>query len=430
MGASSLLAGAWWRDGRGRWYATVGLLVLLVVSSMFVAGVFKGIDVAMEDRIQGLYTQDHRITKSMEGVARPEHWRDDEYNQTLAYLSKDGAQVTPRFESQLLISRRDFVDAVLNEDHQYTVGIHDGQDDADQIAIGLLVGLPQGAPTWDELGKYLLPGGRMPDPNATTMELVIGLDRLEAMVPKAEREGMRHWPPTPEDLRALGFTVTAGVVAPNGIFAHDVIRPPARVVGVYDTHIDLVDSFTVWTTQASAASLSAEGPYTANAFTVRGSVPTNGYITQSPTQFTARFVGALLLVVQVLAQISVGLLLAAPLFLVWNNLQQILDRARRELVVCRALGIRKPIPIALGLLAGRATMWGLLGAAAVVIAMQAILPSVLSNWSALPVPATFRVDVVAAMVLTGLVLGGTLLAIAAAWRAHVRQDLASTLRAS
>ncbi len=293
-----------------------------------------------------------------------------------------------------------------------------------------MIGLPQNATTWQELDHYMV-AGRMPDPNAVTMEIVVGLARLGSMVPQEERDLMRSWPPTADDLRTLRFEITAGVVQQGGL-NKDIVRVPARVVGVFETRIDLVDSFSAWADIDRAAALSDAQMPVANAFTARGDVPASNedFVTQSPSAFTAKYVGALFLVIQILAQVCVGLLLVAPLFLVWNNLQQVLDRYRRELVVCRAMGVQGPIPRALFRLAARATAWGLLSAAVLTGVLQLVLPPVFERWSWLPVPATWQVDVVSAVILAGLVILGTLSAVVAAWIAYRREDLASTLRAS
>lgn len=427
MGATGLLAGAWWRDGRRRWFATAALLALLVVSSMAVAGLFRGIDVAMQSRIEDLYTDDARLTKERPGVSQSAIWQGDAYNASVAQLVAAGADPVPRFESQFILSRRSLVEAYLEEDDQFNVGVPGASDaNRNQYVFGLLVGLPAGARTWEQMEGYLV-SGRLPNAGAQTMELAMGLRRLETLVPESERAQMRAWPPTPDDLALLSFEVTAGVVRNDTTFK-DVVRERARVVGVFDTRIDLVDGFSTWTDQAAAARLSGLAMPVANAFTITTTEVPQGYVAQGPKEFSAMYVGDLLVLVRVLAQAAVGLLLAAPLFLVWNNLQQVLDRSRRELVVCRAIGIRGPIPAALLVLASRATAWGLGFAAVAVAGLALFLPGVLESWSALPVPATFRVDVGAAVILALLVMVGTLGAVLAAWRAHARQDLASTLR--
>lgn len=397
---------AWWRDGRLRWYAASTLVALLVTSSMAVAGLFAGMDSAIEKRIEDLYTDDTRVTRDQTGIARPAWFTGGAYNETLAQLGGPNV-ATPRFESQFILSRRGLVEAYLEEQGQYEVGVPGASGSSrNQYAVGVLVGLPETAPTWDALRSYLV-SGSLPNPRAQ----------------------MASWPPRSSDLASLRFEITAGVVRDDTSFK-DIIRRSARVVGVFDTRIDLVDSFSAWTDLASAASLSNAPTPVANAFTVRGPPPNTAHVTQGASAFSAQYVGDMLLLVRVLAQISVTLLLAAPLFLVWNNIQQVLDRQRRELVVCRALGMRHPIPVALALLSMRTIGLGLLVASILVLIMQWVLPSWLAGWDALPVPASFEVDWTFAATLVLLVIVGGVLATFAAWQGHVRQNLASALRSA
>lgn len=391
------------------------------------AGVFAGVDRAIEERVEHLYTEDARITRDQVGLARPAWFVGDELNATRTELQRVGGVATARFEAQFILSRRSLVEAYLEENEQYEVGFPGGSDPArNQYAMGLLVGMDAGAPAWEAMRGHLV-GGRLPSPDATTMELVLGLDRLASMVPQEEREKMSAWPPATGDLSGLRFEITSGVVRSDTSYK-DVIRRPARVVGVFDTGIELVDSFSAWTHRVPAAELSGGDAHTANAWTVKGAVPRTVWAQEDAESFAATYVGAMLVVVRVLAQVAVGLLLAAPLFLVWNNVQQVLDRQRRELVVCRAIGIRTPLPQALFVLAFRSTGVGLLLATLLMAILLLVLPGVLATWDALPVPASFALDLATAFLLLTLIGLGTALAVVSAWRAHIRMDAASVLR--
>lgn len=443
-GAAGVLARGWFRGQRRWWTASALVLAFVVALVLVVQGTFTGMERATEDRVADFFTGSVRITSARQGAAVPELFP---ANQTAAIARQleaaggAGTHASPRYESQYILSRRSLIEAYLEENNRYEVNVG-GNDAASNNAYGagVLVGLPADDRVVTAPIQHYLVAGRMPHPRNGTIEIALSLGSFNHYVSASERANLSAWPPTDAEMQAFAFEITSARVDASGQYK-DLIREPARVVGLWDSGLDALDAVTAVTDLAAAQRLSAQpqgAGGAANAFTVSTQHPGaveawaagRGWKSDEPGPFAQHYIGQLLVLIHSLGVLFAGVFFALPLFLVWYGLQQMLDRQRRELGVLRALGLPGGVlrsallRLVAGVLAGAA----LLSALAVGLVWLAA-PWVEGHVN-LPFPVRFVVPPLAVAAVAVAAAVSTVLAFLLAWRRARLQDLASLLRAS
>jgi len=444
--AARVLARAWYRAWRGWWWASGMALAAILVVVLGTAGLLEGMERATESRVADFYTGGVRVTPDEAGAAPAGRFAFntsadlEAARQALATAAGDGARVEARLETTYILSRRGLVEAYLFEDEQFGVALPGVASERDAYSVGVLAGLPlDGAPVRDRIRPYLV-AGAFPTaaPNATApIEVLMSVAQFQSMLDPAERAEVGDRPSAGQ-LGALRLEITAARVDDSGPFK-DIIRSPARVTGLFDSGIDALDRITLVAPIEDARRLlgaAPDGPE-ANVLTVHGGdagaaaahADNAGWVSEGPGDFTQRYLGQLVDVVRVLGITLSSLLLAFPLLMVWIGMSQQLDRSRRELAVCRAIGMgRATVRSALLRLSGRVALLALLPAAAVLGLAALWLPALLGPGVDFPFPLGFHVPGWAlAVTAANLALAGTF-AVAGALHRHRKADLASTLR--
>jgi ABC-type lipoprotein release transport system permease subunit len=437
--AERMLARAWHRAGRRSWHATSAVLAAVLVAVLLVAGLFAGMEQETDRRVADFYTRDLRVTPEKPGAAPQAAWQGSAVAAVLEAARSGGGHASPRMESQFILSRRSLVEAYLEEQGQYTVGGVGGETRTGFYGVGVLVGADTSdAAAMGSLRRHLVVG-RLPAP-ADRVELLMSTQQFRNYLSAPELGNLTGYPPTADELASFRFEVTAARVSQTSVFK-DVIRRPAQVVGLYDTGLDALDGFTLATDIGSVRVLlgHAANATVANAVTVSGGdleraqaeAQRRGWAVEGPEGFAQRYLGQLLAVLQALALVMAALFFALPLFLLWHGLQQILERQRREVAVCRAIGVgRRRIRHAFGLLVARVVLTGLVAAGIVVAALRLGLPSWLEGSGLIPLPVTFLVPAPAVGAMLAVTIVSALLALGFALRSEARSDLAAILRAA
>ncbi|HEX2065532.1 MAG TPA: hypothetical protein VHI93_01845 [Candidatus Thermoplasmatota archaeon] len=432
--AAALLARAWHRARRRWWWAATASFTLCLVAIVLVSGLFAGLQAATARHVGDFYTGDLRVTRSPPGVAPDLPW-DGAEAEAAARLLGPGAH--GRLESELILSRRSLVQAYLEEQGQYQVGGPDLPGNATRrFGIGILAGLAEGDPLRDRVRQHLL-AGRLPLPRTDRVELVLSLKALETYLTPSERANLSSWPPRAAELEAFGFEATAGYVDNTGFFK-DIVRRPAAVVGLYRSGLDALDGLTAVGDLEGARLLQPGAAGRVNAFTVTGDAAqarqvarSQGWHAEDAAAFAGRYLGQLLDTVRALSFLAAGLFLVVPAFLLWHGIQQTLDLQKREIAVCRAIGVgRGVLSSALARLAWRVAGWGLLGAAIAAAVLHFALPPLLEGSRFLPLPLGFAIDWPVAGAAAGLALLSTWVALGLARRAGRQESLPAALRAA
>ncbi|MEA3204364.1 MAG: hypothetical protein QOI63_2046 [Thermoplasmata archaeon] len=405
-----------------------------MLAVLLVSGLFNGLQVATAREVGDFYTGDLRVTPGKPGVAPDAAWEGPVLDAARAAL---GPAAHARLETELILSRRSLVQAYLEEQDQYQIaGPGLGGDATRHFGLGILVGLDGTDPMRDRVRAHLV-AGRLPAPNAERIEVVLGLEAFSGYLSAAERANLSAWPPRAAELAAFGFEATSGYVDTSGFFK-DIVRRPTVVVGLFATGLDALDSLTAVAEMAGARQLQGNATQRANVFTVTGdtaqarhAAALHGWQVEDGAAFSDRYLGQLLGTVRALSLLAVGLFLAVPAFLLWHGLQQTLDLQRREIAVCRAIGIGRPVlAAALARLAWRVAGVGLLLAAVAAALLQLVLPSLLRGTSLLPLPLDFRLDPAVAVAALLVVAASTWVALRLARRASALQPLAAALRSA
>ncbi|MEK6975342.1 MAG: FtsX-like permease family protein [Candidatus Thermoplasmatota archaeon] len=444
--AAGVLARAWYDAWRGWWLASALALSGVLVLVLATAGLLEGMERETEQRVADFYTGDLRVTPERAGAAPPGSFG---FNTSaglelaragLEGAAGRGARVEARLETTYLLSRRGLVEAYLFEDDQFGVALPGVASERDAYSVGVLAGLPMAdAATRDRLRPYLVTGSfpEAAENDTGPVQVLMSTAQFASMLDEGEREriGAR---PTAGELSALRLEITAARVDDSGPFK-DIIRYPARVTGVFDSGLDALDRITLVAPIEDARRLLGADADSgeANVFTVHGgaggvahAAEQEGWVSEGPAKFTQRYLGQLVAVVRILGLALSSLLLSFPFFMVWVGMAQQLDRSRRELAVCRAIGMG-PATVrgALLRLTARVALLSV-GPTVVVIGLAAwLLPRALGPAIDFPFPLGFVVPAwaVAVCVATLLLAGGA--ALGGAMRRHNREDLAGTLRA-
>ncbi len=444
--AARVLARAWFRAWRGWWWASGLALAAVLVLVLGTAGLLEGMERETEARVADFYTGSLRVTPERAGAAPPGSFgfnTTDELEAARAALEDaagDGARVEARLETTYILSRRGLVEAYLLEDDQFGVALPGVASERDAYSVGVLAGLPlHDAETRARLRPYLV-AGAFPSaaPNGSApIEVLMSKAQFAAMLDEDERERLAD-PPTAGQLAALRLELTAARVDDSGPFK-DIIRYPARVTGLFDSGIDALDRITLVAPVQEARRLLGAEPDSgeANVFTVQGgdagdaadAAEEAGWVSEDAGRFTQRYLGQLVTVVRILGLVLSSLLLVLPFFMVWVGMAQQLDRSRRELAVCRAIGMgRATVRRALLRLTSRVAALALVPAALVLAVACLLLPRLLGPGIDFPFPLGFAIPLWAFLVTAGnlLLAGGA--ALGGAMRRHKLTDLAGTLR--
>ena len=435
-----MLARAWHRAGRRSWHATSAVLAAVLVAVLLVAGLFAGMEQETDRRVADFYTRDLRLTPEKPGAAPQAAWQGTAVADVLAAARSGGGQASLRMESQFILSRRSLVEAYLEEHGQYTVGGVAGETRHGFYGVGVLVGAETSDPVAAAPLRSHLVVGRLPAAGSDRVELLMSVQQFRNYLSAQELGNLTQYPPAADELGGFRFEVTAARVSQSSAFK-DIIRRPAQVVGLYETGLDALDGYTMATDIGSVRVLlgHAANATIANAVTIAGGDPEapaqaaqrRGWSAEAADGFSERYLGQLLAVLQALALVMAALFFALPLFLLWHGLQQILERQRREVAVCRAIGVgRRRIRHAFLLLVARVVLTGVVAATLAVAALRFGLPGWLEEAELIPLPVTFLVPGMAVAAMLTVTLLSALLALGFALRAEAKDDLASILRAA
>jgi hypothetical protein len=434
--AARMLARAWSQDSRRWTWATTSVLAGTLALLVGASGLIDGTAQRTLDKVADFYTGDLRITPSRQG-ALPADWfkAGETGTEAAAALRKAGVVVAERVETQYVLSRRGFADAYLNEQGGVPVGVPGTDGDPRKlVTAGALVGIREEDAGRARIQDHIV-AGRLPRAQPGFVEILMSEDRARRFL-------------TPEESRVPGslldvvgaftFDVTSVQLDPH---ASDrvVLRRDARVVGLFSTGVDMLDSWTLVAPAAEARQLMGLGrdSQAANVLVVQSNAEAaksvaarSRWATQDVDGFAHAFVGQLIAVLQAVAWLVAGLLFILPAALIGHGLARQLASQQRELAVATAIGVpMRTLADALALQVLRMTAWA--------VAIAAVASLLL--WVAL----RFLAPLVPAPLPLGFAVGGRTLFVAAAvtvtavtvglWvgiRGRSRLPLASTLRAA
>lgn len=442
MSASKLLARGWFKGSKRWWIGTAFAMGVSLALVFIVAGTLNGLEVAMQERVGDFYTEEARLTAGPAGTAPGNHvsWPTEA---ALAATLGETGDGELRMESQFLLSRRGLIQAYLTEDDQFTIGTPGGSNnDKNQYGIGVLVG--QEAGSFDGVRPYLLRGSALPVPRADAdvdhepLEFVMSVDALASYLTDAEEESFSNWPPSNAELRTIRFEITAARIDDETNFDYDIIRFPAVPVGLYETDLDALDQFTVFAPIEEVRRLLGY-----NGSDLVGNVITSEdgdaaaqfaakrqWTSEDSETFSKRFIGQMVEVVQSLSLLVTVLLFLVPVFLLWYGLTQQLDRQRRELAVCQALGMEeRTLRFGLTRLVAKVL---LIAGAVLGVALGGYLLlfyGFIQGWDGSPFPLAYLVPWWAILSVAVLIAAGVTSALFWTAKRQHRRDLVATLRA-
>lgn len=427
-----------WRRGAMRWYVgTAAVLGLSITLLLVVSGLFAGMQQETQERVADFYTQDMRVTATGTSAIPPREFFD--LNATRATLQEHSSGVSMHFESQAILSRRAFLDAALGEEDQFQVGAGGREGDPDEvIALGALVGIEADSPDRAKIQKHIV-SGNLPSRGTGTgsMPIVMSLDRLDGFLTHAERNAMSD-PPSISQVRDISFELTAAKVITQPDGTRDVIRRSAHIVGLYDSGVDVLDSFTFLAPIEDVRQLNDYGidEPVANVAVLqgadggaRGAAEREGWTVQSPSVFTDRYLGQLIDVLQVLSLLISIFLFMLPAFLIVHGVGRQLETHNREIAVCHAIGVRpRTIRQALGQVVAQVTIVAIAVAGILTLVLGLALHAILPPRRDLPLPMDFHTTWLAVTLALGVTIMSVLVALWIAFRSQSRQELATTLR--
>lgn len=447
--ASALLARGWLRDGR-RWNLGSALVLAgTLVAMVGTAGLLDGTRHETLDRVSDFYTGDLRITPYRAGAIPPGSFDMNASRSPVAELADAGVVVSPRIEAQFVMSRQGFVSNILEtygKDGQFPIETP-GQrgDDANRtLAIGVLVGLEDGDPAAARIASHLV-AGRMPkDTDDGHIEVVLSRTRLLQFLTPAERDAVGDEPPVEAichrggAARSTSCEVTSAQTSANPLF-RDVVRMHVDIVGLYDTGVDVMDTFTIVAPAKPVRALLGHDrdERVVNVLVVqRGDVgqaqavaDKHGWATEGTEAFAADYVGQLIDFLAFVIFLVGGLLFLLPTFLLSHGITRQLALQQRELAVCTAIGV--PTSVLRRALALQVLRIGLIGAGVATVAavlMALALPLVVHRIVGLPAGfhvTTLTIVIAVAVTLFAMVIGWTL-----GMRARSRLPLTAQLRAA
>ena len=426
-----------WRGGARRWYVGTSMVLAgSVTLLLLVSGLFAGMQSETESRISDFYTEDVRVTVRGEGAIPPATFPD--LQQAVAALSRHGGDAIVHLEAQGVLSRRSFVEAV-GEDDQFNLDAPGSAGSGDSVVtLGALVGIRMDEPASRAPVERHLVAGRLPSQGSGegSVPVTMSLDRLDAFLTDEERAGLSSWPPPMAEVADLTFELTAAVVREG---RDDVIRRPGHLVALFDSGVDVLDSFTYVIPIEDARQLLGHDPRApvANAILVRGGdtggahavADANGWTHQGRETFTQRYLGQLMDVLRGLSVLMAVFLFLLPAFLVTHGVTRQLETHNREIAVCHAIGVRpRTVRTALGLLVVQVVAVALAVAGLLTLVLGAVLHNVLPGRRDLPLPVDFHATGGSVALSILVTAGSVAVALWIAFRSHGRQPLAETLR--
>lgn len=442
MAATRLLARGWFRGRRGGWLGTSAVLGATLTLLVLVTALFAGMEAETEQRVGDVFTGDLRITPVEPGVFGP--GRFEPASEAVAAI---GPGTTARMESQMVLSRRPF-EAILSQGDETVVIPSPGSSGgSDSVALGVLVGADFSQRAVSRHYDPYLVAGRLPcaweGPDAPSsspcrfIELVISVKTVRNLLTKDERDRFDAASDKIQVVRPLSLDITAGV-ARDGDYNNDVYRSRGRIVGIFDTGVDTLDSFTAWgPVEASRFLLGEElDADVANVLIVdggtaraRSTADGRGWATEDPDVFTKRYLGQLIEALQTLSVLTASVLFTIPAFLVAHGVERVLEAQRREVAVLRAVGVPgRSVRGALGRLVTLMMVIALAGAAAIVALVGIALHGVLPNWDAAPLPLDVSFTPVMIIGAVAVATASVLLAYWIAVRSQRRMDVTQALR--
>jgi len=434
-----LLARGWLRGSRPWYRGASAALAAAIVLMVLVSGTFSGMRHETEQRVADFYTDELRVTPRGAGALPTGLLGVDggqDAGEAVGYMESKGASVSLRYESQFVLSRRGLVEAGLGEEGQFCVDAP-GQAGCEEevIALGSLVGVDLSDEAGlDPIRRHLVTG-RLPteaEAESPTVPLAMSVDRVARFMTAEEREGV-PWPPSISDVGHLRFEVTAAVLEEGG---SDIVRRPARIVGLFDTDVQVLDAFTVVAPIEHVRELNGHGAGdpVGNVLVVHSGVGAardaareQGWASEGPASFTHAYLGQLIDVLQGLSLLLAGSLFLLPAFLVTHGISRQLATHQREVAVCRALGVPPAtLRSSMARLAGHLVLWAVAAAA-----VGAALLGLLLHWALpradLPLPADLHVGWLE-LAPPVVALGAVGVAVWLAIRSAGHLDLGSTLR--
>jgi hypothetical protein len=444
-GAARVLARGWLRDGKRWTWGSAFVLAGALGAMLATSGLLDGTRGATLADVADFYAGDLRVTPVSTGAIPTGIFflnGTDGHPGPVQEMKAHGAAVSARMEAQFVLSRAGLFSNIL-----YTYS-HHGQFPIDTpgqnseagnrtLAIGGLIGLEPGDASASRIERHLT-GGRLPRPTDDgTVELAMSEARLWSLLTPSEREGIPD--PVPLALAtSLTFEVTSAQTKLDSGF-HDVIRPPARIVGLYATGIDTLDTFTLVAAAPQVRELLGHPAHEgiANVLVVQSGAAgarevaaSHGWATQDTESFAGAYVGELMAVLSFAAFLVSGLLFLLPTFLVSHGIARQLAIQQRELAVCTAIGVPvRTLRRALGLQVARIAAAGAAAAAVLCLLLLVAGPALLANVHDAPLPLGFAVS----WATLGIALAVTVVAMLIGWglglRSRSRLPLAAQLRA-
>lgn len=452
--AAGTLARGWLRDGR-RWSLGSSLVLAATLIAMVgTSGLLDGTRHATLERVADFYTGDLRITPVSAG-AIPTGWFDLNASArgpgAMQELQNEGLVVSPRTEAQFVMSRQGFlVNAIgtFNSEGQFAIDTpgQSGDNETHSLAIGGLIGIEDLDPAAGRIAAHLVEG-RLPTTTTDgTVEVAMSVARLRQFLTPAERAAL-HGPPSLATMchrtatsRSTPCEITSALTTNDGLF-HDLVRKPVDVVGLFDTGIDVLDTFTMVAAASQVRELLGHpaNAHIANALLVeagdtavaRAVADRHHWASEDTATFAASYVGQL---IAVLAWVAFGvsaLLFLLPTFLVSHGISRQLALQQRELAVCTAIGVPvSTLRVALLMQVLRITIVGAAAAALIAALMAVFLPHVLATVHGTPLPVGFvltTITILGAIAVTVLAMA---IGLVMGLRSRSRLPLTAQLRAA
>lgn len=426
-----------WRRGATRWYVgTTAVLALSITLLMVVSGLFAGMEAETSERVGDFYTADVRVQPQGTGAMPARTFFDLE--ETLDDLDGTADALAIRYESQGVLSRRGFLEAIGSEDDQFQIGDGDGDE---VVALGAVIGISQDGFDRQRIAKHLVVG-QLPGAGdgEGSIPIAMGLSRFGEFVTDEERDLFTSWPPPADQLTKFTFELTAAKVVRNeDDQLEDVVRRPAHLVGVFESGVDLLDGLTYVAPIEDMRQLNGHGTDdpVANVVVAKTDDPgrvhsvarQNGWISQGEGAFTDRYLGQLIEVLQGLSVLMTVFLFMLPAFLIIHGVGRQLETHNREIAVCHAIGVRrKTVRQALGWVVIQVAVAAIVISAVFTTIIGLILHWILPQQRGLPLPMDFEPTLLAIVLSLTVSIASVLIALWIAFRSQARQPLAETLR--
>lgn len=438
--ASRMLARGWSQDNQRWTWATTAVLASTLTVLLGTSGLMEGTTARTLDEVAGFYTGELRLTPSRAG-ALPGDWFDlapaDGGQGAADQLRAAGLVVSERVEAQYVLSRRGFADTYLNEPSDVPIGVPGtGADPRKVVTLGALVGISAGDPGERALLERIT-AGRLPRPSQSdTVEIVVSESRARSFLTADEARvpaGLL------EVVGSFGFDITSARIDPDAS-QRAIIYRPARVVGIYATGVEMLDSFTVLAAAQDVRELLGRGrdEPLANVLAVQsGSVASaqavaqrNGWATQDVDGFADLFVGQLIGVLQAMAVLVSALLFLLPAALMGHGLARQLASQQRELAVATAIGVpRRTLADALTLQVVGMAAWACLMAAVAAAVLAVVVPAIADSVPA-PLPLGFLLTWRAVLVAAAVTVVAVVVSLWVGLRSRARLPLSAALRAA